>query len=251
MLALLAPAKTLDLTASELTPTRPFFAPDAAELTRALAALPAGRLARVLKLRGAKADQARRWIEDFDSDVDAAVPAAHAFAGEVFRAFDGRSLSEADLVWAQDRVAILSALYGLLRPLDGIVAHRLEMSARLPTARGHNLYAFWGERITERINALTEAQADRSVVDLASQEYAKVLWPRSLAGPLIEVVFESEGGGAPRVIPTHARRARGLMARFVVEERIERVSGLRGFSREGYTYRPEASSPRRLTFRRP
>ncbi len=250
MLALLAPAKTIDASPSPIPPTAPVFLDDARALTVALRGLDPRRRARLWGLKGAKLREADAALARFTGALERSIPAAHAFAGEVFRAFGGRALSSEALAWAQDRVGVLSGLYGLLRPLDGIEPHRLEMSARLPTPRGHNLYAHWGERITLQVNALTRGHADRACVDLSSQEYAKVLWPRSLEGPLVECVFESLEGGAPRVIPTHARRARGLMARFVVETRAETVDALRAFDSEGYAFAPARSSEARLVFTR-
>lgn len=253
MLAVLAPSKTLDTSASDLgalAPTEPAFAADAALIVQTLKRVPPRALARKMKLKPSKAKEITAWLDAFHGARP--TPAAHAYAGEVFRAFDGRSLPADDLLWAQDRVAVLSGLYGLLRPLDGIAEHRLEMSARVATPRGHNLYAFWGERITARINALTEGHVDRAVIDLASQEYTKALWPRSLAGDLLEVVFENwkDSARTPNVISTPSRHARGLMARFVVDRRVERREGLKAFDVGGYAFVPERSTGRRLVFGR-
>ena len=128
------------------------------------------------------------------------------------------------------------------------------MATRLPTPRGHNLYAFWGARITERIDALVAGHADHSVVDLSSQEYVKVVWPRSLSGRLLTVVFETWKDAAsrtPHPVPTHARHARGLMARFVVEHRIERAADLRAFDLDGWRFVPERSDDAKYLFGRP
>lgn len=250
---MLAPSKTLDLTPSDLgalRPTEPAFAEDAALLVEALKREDPRALARRMKLKPNKAKEIRAWLEAFATGHP--VAAAHAYAGEVFRAFGGRRLPTDDLLWAQDRVGVLSGLYGLLRPLDGVVAHRLEMSARVATPRGHNLYAFWGERLTRRINALTAEHEDRALVDLASQEYVKALWPRSLEGDLLEVVFENwkDAARTPNVISTPSRHARGLMARFLVEQRIVRRAQLQAFDAEGYAFVPERSTPKRLVFGR-
>lgn len=255
MLILLAPAKTLDFTPAPVSvePTRPWFEDDAVELVRALRGLGPARLQRLMKLSAAQAKTALAELEAFDPSAPIGLPAAQAFAGEVYRALRGRELDAAALAWAQDRVAILSALYGLLRPLDRVQPHRLEMATRLPTPRGHNLYAYWGVRVTDRVNAMTAGHADRSVIDLASQELTKVLWPRSLAGPLVEVVFENwkDAARTPHTIPTPSRHARGLLARFVVDHRLERARDLTAFDREGYAYQPDRSSRDRLVFGRP
>ena len=253
MFAVLAPAKSLDFTppSAALASTTPRFADDAATLAGALAQLTPGRIARLMKVSASVAKETRAAMAGFAASARG--PAAVTFAGEVYRGFDARSLAPADLEWAQDRVGILSGLYGMLRPLDAIGPHRLEMSARLATPGAHNLYAFWGERITQQINALTEGHADRSCLDLSSQENTKVLWPRSLAGPLVTVTFETwkDAARTPNQIPTHSRRARGAMARFVVERRIERVAQLDAFDADGYRLVPERSTACERVFGRP
>lgn len=253
MLCLLAPAKTLDLSPAPapVEPTRPWFEADADELWRTLSALPPARLQRLMKLSPAKAREATRELASYVPGAPG-VAAAHAYAGEVYRGLRGRDLGADELAWAQDRIAVLSGFYGLLRPLDGIQAHRLEMAARLPTSRGHNLYAFWGARITERIGQLLEGHGDRTTVDLASQEYLKAVWPRALPGRLLTVVFESwkDAARTPHPVPTHARHARGLMARFVVEHRIERAADLRAFALDGWAFVPDRSDDGRYVFGR-
>ncbi|MCB9595743.1 MAG: peroxide stress protein YaaA [Sandaracinaceae bacterium] len=255
MLALLAPAKTLDFTPPpiEVEATRPCFEQDAAQIRRALLALSAARLGRLMKLSPTRAKATLAELKAFDPTAPGGLPAALAFSGEVYRGLRARELPTADLRWAQDRVGILSGLYGLLRPLDAVHPHRLEMATRVATPRGHNLYAHWGGRVTEQVNALVEGHADPTVVDLSSQEYVKVLWPRSLRGRLLSVVFENwkDAARTPHPVPTLSRRARGLMARFVVERRIERAEELRGFAEEGYAFQPDRSSAERYVFGRP
>jgi len=255
VLALLAPAKTLDFSAPEVSvrASRPVFEADAVEISAAVAALPLGKARRAMKLSAARAKEVQRAARAFDPDAPGGLAAALAFAGEVYRGLRARELSAADLAWAHDRVAILSGLYGLLRPLDRVHPHRLEMSARIPTPRGHNLYAHWGDRITRAIDRTVEGHADPSVIDLASDENTKVIWPRSLAAPWVEVIFESwkDAARTPNVVPTHSRRARGAMARFVIERRCESVDDLRGFDSDGYRLVPERSTARRLVFGRP
>lgn len=255
MLALLAPSKTLDFSAPPVVieATRCAFEGDAVEISAAVAGLPARKAQRAMKLSARRAGEVQRAARRFDPDAPGGLAAALAFGGEVYRGLRARELSADDLRWAQDRVAILSGLYGLLRPLDRVHPHRLEMAARIPTPRGHNLYAHWGERITRAIDARVAGHADPSVIDLASDEYTKVVWPRSLSAPWIEVVFESwnDAARAPRFVPTHSRRARGAMARFFIERRCESVDALRGFDADGYRLVPERSSAGRLVFGRP
>jgi len=255
VLALLAPAKTLDFRRPPLdvVETRPVFADDAAQISAAVAALPAAKAHRAMKLSRARAEEVQEAARRFDVDDPGGLAAALAFGGEVYRGLRARELSAEDLRWAQDRLAILSGLYGVLRPLDRIQPHRLEMAARIPTARGHNLYAHWGERVTREVDARVEGHADPSVIDLASDEYTKVIWPRSLSAPWVEVVFESykDAARTPNVVPTHSRRARGAMARWIVERRCQTVASLRGFDADGYRLVADRSSERRLVFGRP
>ncbi|MGE0788036.1 MAG: YaaA family protein [Sandaracinaceae bacterium] len=252
MYAVLAPAKTLDLSPSPIAPRAPRFLDEAAQIVDALRSLDDRAFARVMDLGADRAAALRTELDAFDVSLDAAVPAVHAFAGAVYRGLLGRTLDADALLWADDRVGIVSAVYGILRPLDGVKAHRLEMSARLAVGGARNLYAFWGAKITEAIAEATASHADRSVIDLASEEYTRVLWPRALGGPLVDCAFESWSREAPtpRMIPTHARRARGLMARFLIDERLERPSELREFDADGYMFVPERSTPSRMVFAR-
>src|SRR5690606_25549242 len=138
------------------------------------------------------------------------------------------------LDWAQKHLAILSGLYGVLRPLDLIQPHRLEMGTRLRTQRGATLYAFWGDRIAQALNQRLDAlSGERVLLNLASNEYFKSVDLKTLRARVVECVFQDEKNGAWKVISFHAKRARGLMARYVIDHRIEAVEDLRGFEAEG------------------
>ena len=164
------------------------------------------------------------------------------------------SLTEADLAWAQDHLRILSGLYGVLRPLDLMQAYRLEMGTRLANPRGKNLYEFWGERITDELNRLLAREEDagreRVLVNLASDEYFKSVKPKKLNGRIVTPVFEDWKGGRYKIISFYAKRARGLMSRYVITRRIDEVEALQGFDAEGYAFAADASDADTLVFRR-
>jgi cytoplasmic iron level regulating protein YaaA (DUF328/UPF0246 family) len=181
---------------------------------------------------------------------DNAKPAALTFSGDVYVGLDAGTLTDPDLEWAQDHVAILSGLYGMLRPLDLMQPYRLEMGTRLKTRRGKDLYAFWGARITDHLKDQLAAHEDHTLVNLASIEYFKAVKPRDLPGPVITPVFKELRDGGPKVISFMAKRARGLMTRFMVQQRLDRPEGLKDFSAEGYRYDPKLSDETRWTFTR-
>jgi hypothetical protein len=201
------------------------------------------------KLAGLNHERFDSFVTPF-TDANAS-PAAHTFAGDVYVGLDAGSLSEKDLTWSQDRVAILSSLYGVLRPLDRMQPYRLEMGTKLPNVRGKNLYEFWGERITDVLNERLERHADRTLVNLASQEYFKAVRPKQLAGEVITPVFQEVRDGKAKTISFLAKKARGLMTRFAIQERLKEPSGLKGFDVAGYRFHEDLSSDTKWVFRRP
>ncbi|RYF24251.1 MAG: peroxide stress protein YaaA [Comamonadaceae bacterium] len=176
--------------------------------------------------------------------------AVMAFNGDVYEGLQAGTLSLAELDWAQQHVAILSGLYGVLRPLDWMQPYRLEMGTRLATDAGANLYQFWGSRIAEHLNTQLQADATPVVVNLASQEYFKSVDRKVLKARVIDCVFEDWKGGAYKIISFHAKRARGLMARYAVQHAVTTPRRLEGFDLEGYAFHAAASSADRLVFRR-
>ena len=256
MLMVLSPAKKLDYDTPVRTTRRslPVFPDDTRELVGVLQRLSAGDLAGLMNLSDTlarlNAQRYASWVGAPDNQH--ARQAALAFNGDVYEGLRAAELSDAQLDWAQDRLAILSGLYGVLRPLDLIQPYRLEMGTRLRTARGATLYAFWGDRIAQELNRRLDAlSGDRVLLNLASNEYFKSIDRKALRARVIECVFQDEKNGAWKVISFHAKRARGLMARHVIDHAIEAVEDLRGFEAEGYAYASEASSDDRLVFRRP
>ena len=177
-------------------------------------------------------------------------PAVFAFDGPVYRAFDARSLSPEALAWAQQHIVILSGLYGVLQPLDPVQPHRLEMGTALATNAGNTLYGFWGARPARWLDAHCKAQAAAVLVNLASAEYFKALDRQALRTPVLECVFQQSAVGQHRVVGVHAKRARGLMARWVVQARATQAAQLQAFDWDGYGFIPAASDANRYVFRR-
>jgi cytoplasmic iron level regulating protein YaaA (DUF328/UPF0246 family) len=173
-----------------------------------------------------------------------------SFDGDVYTGLGARTLAPAALDWVQDRVRILSGLYGLLRPLDGMHPYRLEMGTKLANARGKDLYAFWGERVTEALNADIAQAGAQALVNLASEEYFKSVRPRLLNVPVVNPVFEDWKNGKYKIISFFAKRARGMMARYAAERAITDPQQLKDFDVDGYGYVPEASTERAWLFRR-
>ena len=173
-----------------------------------------------------------------------------AFNGDAYLGLAAGTLALEDLNWLQQHLCILSGLYGVLRPLDYMQPYRLEMGTQLPNAHGKNLYAFWGSRIAEHLNARLKSEVAPVLVNLASQEYFKAVDLKILKARVIDCVFEDCKGGQYKVISFHAKRARGLMARFAATQRVVLPEQLKAFAAEGYAFDSAASGPARLVFRR-
>ena len=256
MLTVLSPAKALDFSPSSLSvdPTEPVMMREASMLMRTTRGLSQKRIRELMSLSPelAKLNHERYHSFELPFNPDNALPAGLAFNGDVYRGLDARTLSVRQLEWAQDRLAILSGMFGLLRPLDLIQPYRLEMGTRLKTRRGENLYAFWGDRIANQIKEKLGEHDDPTLVNLASNEYFKAAKSKKLKTPVVECVFEDWKTSANEgtVIGFLAKYARGLMARYIVTERIDRVEGLKDFDSERYAFRPSRSTASRWVFSR-
>lgn len=179
-----------------------------------------------------------------------AKPALYLFNGDVYEGIDAYARSQAEISYIHNHVRILSGLYGILRPLDLIQAYRLEMGTALKNSRGKNLYEFWGERVTDRLNYTLNCSEDGIVVNLASQEYFKVLQPKKLKARIITPIFQDEKNGVYKVISFYAKRARGLMVRYAAENAIENVEQLKDFDLEGYQFNAAVSNENEWIFQR-
>ncbi len=182
---------------------------------------------------------------------DNARPALFAFKGDVYRGIPVHEYTPADLDFAQQHLRMLSGLYGCLRPLDLIQPYRLEMKTRLKNPRGDNLYQFWGDRITRCLNEELAQQQEPTLVNLASNEYFKSVKPRLLQGRLLHIAFKEVKNGKARVIAVFAKRARGLMADYIIRNRIASSESIKAFEREGYGYSAQDSDHKQWVFTRP
>lgn len=251
MLAVISPAKSLDYKRPfpPIAATRPEFEADAASLAGAAAKLSANKLQSLMAI----SDKLARLNVDRFRGFDAAPsrPAIHAFAGDVYMGFEVKSLDEEALRFAQDHLRILSGLYGLLRPLDEIRPYRLEMGTRWAPGRAKSLYAWWGDRIAQRLERDVEESGSRTLVNLASKEY----W-HAVEGKLgsdvrvIEIDFREPGPDGLRFNTFAAKRARGMMARYICEHRLSDPEGLKSFDSDGYAYDPDTSDAHRWHFHR-
>lgn len=254
MLILLSPAKSLDFESPvEIAQaTQPDFLDQSEMLIERLRQLSPVALSSLMQISAPLAElnhaRYREWQRPYPRGR--ARQAVLAFNGDVYEGLDVRSLSASELDFCQRHLRILSGLYGVLRPLDLILPYRLEMGIRLDTPRGKDLYAFWGERVTDAVNAAAEACQATALVNLASIEYFKAIKPKKLRLPVVQPVFEDWSGGRFKVVSFHAKKARGSMARHAARLGIVDARDLQGFSADGYAYSPEASDAVRWVFRR-
>ncbi len=254
MLALISPAKKLDYEtpSSSNYYTQPDFLADSQQLITHLCAYAPHELASLMKLSDKlallNAERYDNWQIPFNADN--AKSAVLAFKGDVYAGMDAVNFSQTELDFAQQHLRILSGLYGLLRPLDLMQAYRLEMGTRLPTERGKNLYEFWGSRVTETINAAVAEQGDDIVVNLASNEYFKVVKPAQLQAQIITPVFKDYKNGQYKIIAIYAKKARGMMCRYMIKNQLSDVEQLKQFDLGGYKYNPAMSSETHWVFLR-
>lgn len=253
MLTILSPAKTLDYSVAATDPySFPDYIAQAQTLVAQLQPYSPDQLAQLMrlsdKLAGLNMARYATWTPEHHTDN--ARQALFAFKGQVYQGLAAATLDHGALDFAQQHLRILSGLYGILRPLDLIQPHRLEMSTRLVTSRGKNLYAFWREWVTQALNSALADQGDDLLLNLASNEYAKVIDLSQLRGHLIQVEFREYRHGQYRIVSIHTKRARGLMARYIIDHRLQTPKALLDFDQEGYGYHAALSSAERLVFTR-
>lgn len=253
MLILLSPAKQLKFDESPLVSetSQPELLDQTRILSKTTSNLTAPKLKSLMGISDDLAKLNRDRFQTFDPDNRSGQAAALTFNGEVYRGLDAESLSDADMGWAQDHLLILSGLYGALRPLDQIQPYRLEMGTRLKTRRGESLYDFWGDHIGEYIDQKLASDDEPVIVNLASNEYSKAARLKDRKARIITVDFKEEKDGQLRALMVYAKKARGMMARWIIENRIEDPGKLTGFNVAGYCYEPDGSSEDRLLFTRP
>jgi cytoplasmic iron level regulating protein YaaA (DUF328/UPF0246 family) len=254
MLIFLSPAKSLDYKTPPqvATNTQPAFLKDSEVLIKQLRKLSPADIANLMDLSDPLAllnfNRYADWRLPFTPEN--AKQAVLAFDGDVYDGLAARTLSAADLDFAQQHVRILSGLYGILKPLDLMQPYRLEMGTKFANKAGKDLYAFWGERLLDAINAELSKMPRAVAVNLASEEYFKAAVGRKINGLLIQPVFEDWKNGKYKIISFYAKRARGLMTRYAVLNRLDEPEGLKEFDDDGYAFAAEASDDKTWVFRR-
>lgn len=254
MLLVVSPSKTFDFENPPVvrTATMPELLDRSRALIDVLRTLSMEELAALMKISEELTDLNFRrylsWKEDYAAPE--AKQAVFAFKGDVFKGLDAYALSEADLAFAQRHLRILSGLYGVLRPLDLMLAYRLEMGTKLATEAGPNLYKFWGSVITDALNALLDTDKNPVLVNLASLEYFKSVRKRELRGEIITPVFKDFKNGKFKVIGFFAKRARGMMAGHMIRNRLSDVQDLKGFNGGGYAFNAALSTEVEWVFTR-
>ncbi|WP_137888661.1 peroxide stress protein YaaA [Pseudomonas sp. 2FE] len=254
MLMVLSPAKTLDYASPPATAryTQPEYLDHAQELVTQLRELSPAQISELMhlsdKLSGLNAARYGSWTPNFTPEN--AKQALLAFKGDVYTGMHAQDFTEADFDFAQEHLRMLSGLYGVLRPLDLMQPYRLEMGTRLANRRGKDLYAFWGERISAWLNEALAAQGDDILLNLASNEYFSAVKRQALNARIIDTEFKDLKNGQYKIISFYAKKARGMMARYVIKERLNDPEGLKDFNYQGYRFSAENSKQDSLVFLR-
>ncbi|MCC1491240.1 peroxide stress protein YaaA [Cognatishimia sp. F0-27] len=253
MLVVISPAKRLDWDDRSHAMTEPDFLDDANRLARTARNVTLRDLKQMMDLSDDLARLNRDRFKAFQDapDPESTRPAALAFAGDTYQGLEAATLDEDAMRWAQDHLRILSGLYGLLRPLDGIQPYRLEMGSRLKTRRGDTLYAYWRDQLAKALNAQAETLGTDTLVNCASQEYFGAVPGKALRLTVITPQFMEIKNGTPKIVSFFAKRARGAMARYIIENRLTDPAALHAFDSGGYAYDPALSSDEKPVFTRP
>jgi cytoplasmic iron level regulating protein YaaA (DUF328/UPF0246 family) len=244
MLVVISPAKALDMDPVATVPTEPAFQADAVRLAKTARNLTLGQLKKLMNLSDDLARLSRDRFKVFAAEptADTVKPAALAFNGDTYQGLEAKTLSDEDMRWAQDHLRILSGLYGLLRPLDAMQPYRLEMGSRLKTRRGTSLYDYWGAIIAKALNANAGDANTQVLVNCASQEYFGAVDLKALKLRVITPQFMEIKDDKPRIVSFFAKRARGAMARFIVENQLTDPEEIKGFTSGGYAFDPDLSA---------
>ncbi|MBW1212866.1 peroxide stress protein YaaA [Pantoea allii] len=254
MLMVISPAKTLDYESPLATQrfTQPALLEKSQQLIKIARKLSLAQVASLMsisdKLAHLNAERFNSWQPDFS--LENARQAILAFKGDVYTGLQAETFSEKDFDFAQDHLRMLSGLYGLLRPLDLMQPYRLEMGIKLANPAGQDLYSFWGDLLTEKLNDALASQGDDVLINLASDEYFKAIKPKKLQARLIKPVFLDEKNGKFKVISFYAKKARGLMSRYIIQHRLTKPEQLTRFDVDGYAFAADESRENELVFKR-
>jgi len=250
MLVVVSPAKKMNMDPVEgVTATRPAFQAQADELAKVAQGLSVHDLQKLMKISENLAKLNRDRFNDFGEMEEK--PSALAFAGDTYQGLEAASLDADEMAWAQDHFRILSGLYGVLRPLDAIQPYRLEMGSRLKTDKGKTLYDYWGDTIAKALNDHAKAVNADVLINCASQEYFGAVDLNALNLRVITPVFMEEKPGGPKIVSFYAKRARGAMARYIIQRRLTDPEALTEFDSGGYRYVPDMSEADKPVFVRP
>ena len=254
MITLLSPAKKLnfDPVTTQLEATAPVLKADTLELAKVAKKQSAADLKKLMHISDNLAELNAERFKAFnlDGQSNSAKPAGLTFDGDVYWGLEAKSMSDDDLAYAQDHLRILSGLYGVLRPMDSMQAYRLEMGTKLATKRGKSLYDFWGSTIAETLNADMENHTDQTIVNLASNEYFKAVDKKTMTHPVITAKFLNVTDGKARALMYYAKYGRGLMSRWIMQNRVDRAEGLKVFNLDGYKLDKKESTETELVFSR-
>lgn len=252
MLITISPAKSLDMTPVDLSTTEPEFQADAVRLSKTMRGQTLSQLRKLMSLSDDLARLNRDRFKVFSDapDADQTKAAALAFNGDTYQGLEAKTLTEEDMRYAQDHLCILSGLYGILRPLDAIQPYRLEMGSRLKTRRGKNLYDYWGDTLAKTLNARAAEAGTDTLINCASTEYFTAANRKALKLQVITPQFLEIKDNRPRMVSFFAKRARGAMARYVIENRVTNLNDIKGFAAGGYAWDADASSPEAPVFMR-
>ncbi|MBN6709820.1 peroxide stress protein YaaA [Haemophilus haemoglobinophilus] len=254
MLAIISPAKTLDLESAvpNFTFTQPHLTEHSEQLIEICRQLAPAQIASLMsisdKLAGLNAARFADWQKEHNEQNSRA--AIYAFKGDVYTGLEVETLNQDDIQFAQQHLRMLSGLYGLLRPLDLMQAYRLEMGTKLANPKGKDLYAFWGTVITEALQQAIDQQGDNILINLASDEYYKSVKETQLNAQIIKPIFLDNKGGKYKVISFYAKKARGLMCRYIIQNRLTEVEQLKDFDLGGYWFDPTSSTQTEFVFKR-
>ena len=254
MLAILSPAKTLDYETPLKTKlnSQPIYGRESNQLIKTLRTFEPFEVASLMKISDKLADlNHKRYVEWRNKPAESKTrPAALAFKGDVYQGLEAESFNDDDLKFAQRHLRILSGLYGLLRPLDVIQPYRLEMGTKLKTSKGQNLYDYWGTKLTTGLNEALKESKEGTLVNLASNEYFGAVQPKLLEGSLLNIGFKEKRNGQLKFVSFSAKKARGLMAKFIIKERLKNPDDLKNFDLEDYKFNKKLSSELDWTFSR-
>jgi cytoplasmic iron level regulating protein YaaA (DUF328/UPF0246 family) len=251
MLTLISPAKSLDVTPHDggLDATEPRFSEATDKLLKSAKRLKPKAIGELMDISKALSQLNYERYQGFEALI--AQPCVFMFDGDVYAGLEARTMDREALGWAQDHLRILSGLYGVLRPMDAIRPYRLEMGSTLKTGRANSLYQFWGDTLAKSLTAELKDQGGGAIVNLASQEYARAALTKALKAHVVSPRFLEIKGNEAKIVSFFAKKARGLMARYMIDHRIDRPEGLKAFNVAGYTFRADLSAGDDWVFTRP